>query len=168
MVEVVVAIFKRKDSSFGTLETSPAPALEKIHLVYRACMDRKRGPFELFGGLRAPLTLKDFRVSGVPIALHPLRLAQLRRFNLGSHEPVTSVVVMKVLRESPELEELERTSFDGGNDPAPDEGHIQLPFLHRIYMFAVPRPLTQHIFLFPVPTASSELRCRGESKYGIL
>ncbi|KIO18185.1 hypothetical protein M407DRAFT_32154 [Tulasnella calospora MUT 4182] len=155
----LVAVFTTANFPLAELEIKSAPVLERLHLVNKYWR-RWGAPITLFGGAPAPPTLKDVRITGLPITLRPLRMVEMRRFKLGAHPSATTTVITRVLRDSPNLHWIELSNIKDQNDLTLTEGTIRLPFLKHLRIFAIPQPMALQILSNVSAPSLHELRLR--------
>lgn len=139
-----VAILSSGQFPLGELETKPAPVLERLHLVNNYWQVWER-PVTLFGGAPAPPTLKEFRARAIRIALHPLRLGQMRSFKLEYHSLATTAEITTVLQGSPDLDKVELSVVGERyqKNLALVKDTIRLPLLTDLRIYHLP----QHVAL---------------------
>ncbi|KAG9024630.1 hypothetical protein FS837_005248, partial [Tulasnella sp. UAMH 9824] len=114
----------RIDHFPAILETISTTILETLDVVILLAQGRQANTVTLFGGKAASSTLKNFRVTHLPVALAPLRLSGLRSLGL-SDIPITSAdEVLRILMDSPALEDCSLTRLAFSKEFTPSK-HLQ-------------------------------------------
>ncbi|KAG8985290.1 hypothetical protein FRB90_004831, partial [Tulasnella sp. 427] len=162
----VVAHFHSTNFSFSELETSQAPALEKLHLVYDGWSVWNK-TLTLFGGLPAPFTLQNVRIEKTPVSLEPLHLSRLKNLILSGNLSIPPAILPTLLQSSPELEVLSLSDLYGLNiSEQLDQVAVQLPLLKELVIHKIPLQLAQWLLsTFSAPTVRRFTLCLdvGES-----
>ncbi|KAG8921597.1 hypothetical protein FRC00_008456, partial [Tulasnella sp. 408] len=117
------------DYLLAVLETTLAPKLRTLHLLVPWDLEWERGSVTLFGGDPAPPSLKDFHLEFIQIALGPLHLSGLRSLQLNDIPIDSAEELLRVLRESPTLEDcsLQRLVFPTEFTPVGTQSSIAGP-----------------------------------------
>ncbi|KAG9024450.1 hypothetical protein FS837_005365, partial [Tulasnella sp. UAMH 9824] len=106
------------------LETTSTTVLETLDVVILWAQEWQINAVTLFGGKAAPPTLKNFRVTHLPVALAPLRLSGLRSLRLGNIPITSAEEVLTILMDSPALEECALSRLTLSKEFTPSE-HLQ-------------------------------------------
>ncbi|KAG8952960.1 hypothetical protein FRC04_003412 [Tulasnella sp. 424] len=86
------------------IKTTTAPSLGTLHLRCPWYQKWGGGTVTLFGGKPASTALKDFRADGIPVAVGSLSLSGLRSLELNVMPIISAEEILRVLRNSPDLE----------------------------------------------------------------
>ncbi|KAG9005872.1 hypothetical protein FRB90_010171 [Tulasnella sp. 427] len=89
------------------------------------------GTITLFEGAPAPLTLKDFRVDYIPVAVGPLHLTGLRTLELTQGPLISAAEVLRIVENSPALEKLILHSLSSLKDEVVPENDRELTVFAR-------------------------------------
>ncbi|KAG8893253.1 hypothetical protein FRC01_013700, partial [Tulasnella sp. 417] len=141
-VEITV---RETPSTYPGLQSMPCPALETLKMW---CIDQSSPltePFNLFGGMPAPSTLKELTLCRVPVQLESLELVELEALTLINLGPHSMEVLTRILRTSPRLVTLVLEDVVGLR--APSTGHtpaIHLQHLHTLKL-RLPVPTTRFL-----------------------
>ncbi|KAG8987133.1 hypothetical protein FRB90_003569 [Tulasnella sp. 427] len=137
----VVAHFRSTNFSFSELETSQAPVLEKLHLVYDGWSVWNK-TLMLF--LPAPFTLQNVRIEKTPVSLEPLHLSQLKNLILSGNLSIPHAILPTLLQSSPELEVLSLSHLYGLTiSEQLDQVAVQLSLLKELVIHKIPLQLAQ-------------------------
>ncbi|KAG8945764.1 hypothetical protein FRC04_000530 [Tulasnella sp. 424] len=175
VVEVTDASF---DSPLAALKTTAAPRLQTLHLIGPWDQEWEGGAVTLFGGEPAAQALKDLSLDYVQVIVAPLRLSGLRSLELNRLPIISAEELLRVIKDSPALEELAlhrlvslkdfvvpehegglgaQSRSTGANHPA-----IQLLHLHHLSLLGLPVSFTHFLLsvIRPPNLRSIGLECK--------
>ncbi|KAG8946559.1 hypothetical protein FRC04_011617 [Tulasnella sp. 424] len=165
---VVDAYIFLVEDYWAILKTTIPPRLEKLHLsgdcVYYGGTSFPESRI-LFGGAVAPPGLKDVRLTMIPIAVTPLKLACLKSLRLDSIHELSTSELLRILGDSPALETLALTFMPHlVSDTAlslPPRWTIRLPSLSQISLVHLPVPFTNLVLSVLEAPCLQKLRVGG-------
>ncbi|KAG8946554.1 hypothetical protein FRC04_011612 [Tulasnella sp. 424] len=156
---------------WAILQTTIPPRLEKLHLsgdyVYYGVFGTgsHRPAVILFGGAAAPPGLKEVRLTMIPIAVTPLKLACLKSLCLDAIHDLSTSELLRILGDSPALETLALTFMphlvSDTTFSLPPGWTIRLPSLSHISLVYLPVPFTNLVLSVLEAPCLQKLRVGG-------
>ncbi|KAG8976927.1 hypothetical protein FRC05_002864 [Tulasnella sp. 425] len=130
------------DQILAVLKQASTPSLKTLYLEGPWVKGWKETVVTLFEGEPASGALKDLHVGGIPLAIAPLRLSGLRSLRLHGLPIISVEEVLRLLRESPGLEECDLFYLfclrDASFTLPPDHPTIQLSRLRSLNLRGLP------------------------------
>ncbi|KAG8922035.1 hypothetical protein FRC01_014565 [Tulasnella sp. 417] len=95
--------FWETPSTYPGLQSMPCRALQVLKLWHAFQSSAILEPFNLFGGMSAPPTLKELTLCDVPVRLESLEVVELEALTLVNLGPQSMEEIIRILKTSPKL-----------------------------------------------------------------